>query len=126
MQCPNCAKPAPDGAADCGGCGIIFSKWKAREQRAEPAPGAPPAASPEPAASKKRLIGGLVLAAWAAYAAYTYSTMSAKRKEALTRMRAIEAEHRSREAMQRTVREATAMPAGAVEGAIQRLGQQSQ
>lgn len=39
MRCPSCKAEGPDGAAECAGCGLIFAKWKAREeQKAAPAP----------------------------------------------------------------------------------------
>ncbi len=28
MKCPNCDAPAPDGATECAGCGVIFAKLK--------------------------------------------------------------------------------------------------
>lgn len=34
-QCPNCGVKAEAGAAECPACGIIFSKWKSRQERAE-------------------------------------------------------------------------------------------
>lgn len=59
--------------------------------------------------STKRLIGGALLFAWIAYAVYVSTTMSAKRDEAKRSMDAIRREHQSREAMDRTMREATAI-----------------
>ncbi|MBI4064029.1 MAG: hypothetical protein HY401_06975 [Elusimicrobia bacterium] len=31
MDCPNCKKPQPDGAAECSDCGLIFEKWRNRQ-----------------------------------------------------------------------------------------------
>src|SRR5271170_2936397 len=33
MECPNCRAAAPDGAADCPACGLIFAKWAERSAR---------------------------------------------------------------------------------------------
>ena len=37
MTCPRCSSEAPESAVDCPACGIVFSKWRARET---PAPDA--------------------------------------------------------------------------------------
>jgi hypothetical protein len=29
MDCPNCSKPAPEGATECPACHLVFAKWKA-------------------------------------------------------------------------------------------------
>jgi len=34
MDCPNCRAAAPDGAAECPACGVVFAKWKERAARA--------------------------------------------------------------------------------------------
>lgn len=54
MACPACGHAGPVGAPECGACGMIFAKWKAR---------APRAAAPPPAAAL------LSPAHWAAIAA---------------------------------------------------------
>lgn len=33
MKCPNCGYEGPDDASECAQCSIVFSKWKAREER---------------------------------------------------------------------------------------------
>jgi hypothetical protein len=55
VKCPNCSTAAPEGSAECPGCGVIFAKLAEREarQKAEaaaqaalldaPAPSRPPA-----------------------------------------------------------------------------------
>lgn len=52
-ECPNCGAPRAGGAEDCPKCRVIFSKWKAREERREektssatPPPAIKPPASP--------------------------------------------------------------------------------
>lgn len=45
MKCPSCGREAAEGAADCGNCGIIFSKWAAREAQRQGQPPAGPDAS---------------------------------------------------------------------------------
>jgi hypothetical protein len=40
MNCPSCGLKAGDGAVECSGCGVIFAKWKARQD-------APPRAKPD-------------------------------------------------------------------------------
>lgn len=34
MACPNCLKELPDGAAECGFCGVILAKFQAKASRA--------------------------------------------------------------------------------------------
>ncbi|MBI4667493.1 MAG: zinc ribbon domain-containing protein [Nitrospinae bacterium] len=35
MECPKCGHKQPDGAKECERCGIIFSKWRERQERQE-------------------------------------------------------------------------------------------
>lgn len=49
MVCPRCSTESPDHATECPSCGIVFSKWKARESGARtvtPSPPGPPAEDP--------------------------------------------------------------------------------
>lgn len=43
MDCPNCARPQPEGALECAHCGVIFAKWAKRGAFQSP----PPAPTPE-------------------------------------------------------------------------------
>ena len=33
MKCPSCGAAAPDGAAECPACGLIFAKWRERDEK---------------------------------------------------------------------------------------------
>jgi uncharacterized membrane protein YvbJ len=33
VKCPNCGAQAPEGAPECPGCGVLFSKLKALKER---------------------------------------------------------------------------------------------
>jgi hypothetical protein len=33
MKCPSCSANADDGAAECPSCGLVFAKWRAREEK---------------------------------------------------------------------------------------------
>ncbi len=35
MKCPKCSAPAPEGALECPGCGVIFAKLAKQRERAE-------------------------------------------------------------------------------------------
>jgi len=52
MVCPNCSAAAPDGAAECVGCGVIFAKWEHRHA-------APPAPATAEAPAAAQLAGAL-------------------------------------------------------------------
>lgn len=56
--CPNCAAPRPPEADSCPGCGVVYAKWKPREERISAAPTTK--VSP---AGGTGLAGGLLLAA---------------------------------------------------------------
>lgn len=75
MRCPSCGRPASQGAEECAACGIVFAKWKKREDgRAEDrrrAEAAALAALEAPSARAGlfdpwlgRGIAGAVVAAW--------------------------------------------------------------
>lgn len=47
--CPSCGQPVDDAAEECSGCGVIFSKWAARQSQQPPeAPAEPVTAAAEP------------------------------------------------------------------------------
>ena len=46
MSCPKCSAPVPEWAAECPSCGIIFERWRKREERLRRARENPPAAAP--------------------------------------------------------------------------------
>jgi hypothetical protein len=69
MKCPACAAAAPDGAAECPSCGVIFAKLEERKRRErEDAKAAlaqldaPPAADVNPYLG--RTIAGALLVLW--------------------------------------------------------------
>lgn len=55
MKCPSCGQECADGSEDCPACGVIFAKWRARQER-QAAPG-PATAEPDP--SIRPASGGL-------------------------------------------------------------------
>lgn len=72
--CPVCGAAAPEGAADCRACGVVFAKWRAKQEALAAAPAAMPAAPSAAAADSarsplRRLLGAALLAAggWSAY-----------------------------------------------------------
>ncbi|MBI4350377.1 MAG: hypothetical protein HY550_02960 [Elusimicrobia bacterium] len=42
MKCPNCGHEQPDGQAECGGCRLIFGKWRPRPSPPAAGSGQPP------------------------------------------------------------------------------------
>lgn len=62
-KCPNCGFEAPEGAAECTKCQIIFGKWTEREERmAAPAMEGGMEAAPAPASSLPWVIGAALIA----------------------------------------------------------------
>lgn len=77
MDCPHCLKALPDGAAECGSCGVIVAKFQAKASRAAQggsvdAVAAPTA--PELAAQSKRG-AWFYRTAWAFYAFATFPAL---------------------------------------------------
>lgn len=92
MKCPNCSAEGPEGGAECASCGVIFAKFKKRQERVvleAKAGEALVAAAPEekPAAFnpwKGRAIAGAIVLLWlAGFAVYYRRAVS----EALARRR---------------------------------------
>lgn len=52
MQCPKCSTEQPDSNVECAGCGIVFARWKATQERPRPEAEVvrplPPVIEPEP------------------------------------------------------------------------------
>lgn len=49
MNCPNCRKALPDGAAECGSCGVIVAKFQAKASRTPLGGSADAVSAPDPA-----------------------------------------------------------------------------
>lgn len=72
MTCPNCGAANPDGAIECGSCGVVFEKWRRKQEAAQAAAAPALAAGAEKPRSEARaaqvslpvapLAGALVLA----------------------------------------------------------------
>ena len=70
MKCPNCGAQAQEGAAECPQCGLVFAKWRERQEKetreaaealkAHGAPPEPPPANPWTG----RLFAGLIVLWW--------------------------------------------------------------
>lgn len=66
MKCPLCSSPAPEGAAECPSCGVIFAKLRARAEREKKAAVLIPEPAPVPLANPwhVRLAALGVVALW--------------------------------------------------------------
>lgn len=70
MKCPNCGAPSGDGAVECPRCGLVFAKWRERQEKekretadalkALESPSPPPKVSP----LIGRLIAGVIVLWW--------------------------------------------------------------
>lgn len=66
MNCPLCSSAAPDGAAECPSCGVIFAKLRARAERAKSAAEQAPETAPAPALNPRhvRIAALSLVACW--------------------------------------------------------------
>lgn len=60
MNCPSCSQPQPDNSTECGGCGVIFAKWKARSEAQAAAPAAKSSYEPSGAQDASLDIGSVI------------------------------------------------------------------
>ena len=68
MKCPSCAAPCGEEAAECPACGLIFAKWRDRQEKERLAAveALEGAAKPKAAANPwvGRSVAGVVVLAW--------------------------------------------------------------
>ena len=71
-KCPNCGASAEVGARECGKCGLLFQKWRQRQEREKREAAAALAAAEEKLQPKKfnpwigRVAAGVLVAVWSA------------------------------------------------------------
>jgi hypothetical protein len=54
MKCPKCGFQQPDSRIDCEYCGLVFAKWKAKQESAQKAAEAKPLETPMPSAKSDK------------------------------------------------------------------------
>lgn len=127
MDCPSCHAQAPDGAEDCPACGIIFAKWRAREERLATAPAAgawKPEASPGGSSSKAGTVIGSIIIALQLGMLFYYLKVVRPHNEA-TRKAIVEKMHSAQRAeeVRRMAEEASRLRVDTVMQGLQQAGE---
>lgn len=112
MKCPACSSQGPDDSPECAKCGVIFSKWKAREERAVSVD-----ASPK---NMRKTIGAVLIALLMIFWVWNINRALNNSRDAKRRVEEIKRKHAEREQIQRVVQDATRIDPNAVTEALAR------